>query len=222
MTYCDPYHLLGLCCNPFVSFGIDELIDTSWIDRGLSQSPPVRAKLFVQLLGAQGAGKTSHLLYWQRQTDGVYVSYPPERIRARAQRWRIPPIGDIAYWDEAQAIPRTLLLLALFQAAIHRSTIVVATHADLSWIAKSVGLTVKTIKLPLLDTQTLLKWAQLRIKAAQLPDKETSLHLTPEIAEQILAQSGNSWRAAATHLHVWVAAKKERSLAVRYHKYECT
>jgi hypothetical protein len=212
MTYCNPYHRLGLETNPFISEQIHELIETSWIDRGLSQLPPVKAKLFVQLQGTEGSGKTSHLLYWQRQTGGTYVSYPPLRIRSISQRWRIPPIGDIAYWDEAQGIPQILLIIALKQAAIHQSTIVVATHNDLSFFAKSVGLSVKTITLPLLDIETLLKWAQLRIKAAQLPGQKTSLHLTPEIAQQILAQSGNSWRAAATHLHVW-AASFERFIA---------
>ncbi|MCA1993074.1 MAG: hypothetical protein LDL41_13710, partial [Coleofasciculus sp. S288] len=101
----DPYHRLGLDRNPFISEEFDELIETSWIDRGLSQPPPVRAKLFVQLQGAEGAGKTSHLLYWQRQTEGIYVSYPPQRMHHHPHRWRIPPIGNIAYWDEAQAIP---------------------------------------------------------------------------------------------------------------------
>ncbi|MCM0589296.1 MAG: hypothetical protein ACSI46_00570 [Gloeotrichia echinulata DVL01] len=206
MIYYDPYHPLGLKSNPFISEEIDELIETSWIDRGLSQSPPVRAKLFVQLQGAEGAGKTSHLLYWQKQTEGLYVSYPPERMGYKKQRWRIPPIGDIAYWDEAQAIPVPLLLFALGQAAIYQSTIVVATHADLSWAAQSLGLRVETITLPLLDSQTLLKWAQLRIQLARLSNtKEVRLHLTPAIAEQILAQSRNSWRSAATHLHIWVA-----------------
>lgn len=65
---------------------------------------------------------------------------------------------------------------------------------------------VETITLPLLDSQTLLKWAQLRIQLARLSNtKEVRLHLTPAIAEQILAQSRNSWRAAATHLRIWVA-----------------
>lgn len=208
MTSDNPYHRLGLYCNPFVSEEIDELIETSWIDRGLSRSPSVRAKLFVQLQGAEGAGKTAHLLYWQRQTNGVYVSYPPQRMWHQARRWRTPPIGDIAYWDEAQAIPLPLLLLALGQAAIHESTIVVATHVDLSWAAKSVGLTVKTYTLPSLDIETLLQWAQQRIKAARLPNTtKASLHLTPEVAEQILAQSKDSWRTAAVHLHVWAATK---------------
>ena len=206
MTWRDPYHLLGLYRNPFVSEDIDELIETTWINRGLSQPPSIRAKMFVQVKGAIGAGKTSHLLYWQRQTDGFYVCYPPHPLcQDKGNRWCIPPIGDIAYWDEAQGIPISLLLLALGKAAIHKSTIVAATHCDLSWAAKLVGLRIKTITLPPLDIKTLLQWGKQRIEMARIPTTKVTLDLTSEVAELILAKSNNSWREAATYLHVWAA-----------------
>ncbi|MBF2063573.1 MAG: hypothetical protein IGS39_03950 [Calothrix sp. C42_A2020_038] len=138
-------------------------------------------------------------MYWQRQTGGVYVNY-------RFQKWRIPPVANIAYWDEAQAIPIPLLLIALCQAATKQSTIIVATHTDLSWAARSVGLRVKIIKIPILDVDTLLLWAKQRIQAAKLPNVEqVNLHLTPDIVQEILVKSENSWRAAAVYLHIWVA-----------------
>ena len=214
-TYSDPYHQIGLHRNPFVSEDMMELMQISWIDRGLSSAPPVRAKLFVQIRGAEGSGKTSHLLHWQQQTNGVYASYPPDRMRQVSRRWRVPPIGEIAYWDEAQVIPNPLLLLALAQAAIYKSTIVAATHTDLSWAAQWVGLTVKTIQIPTLDKETLLNWAHLRIMAAKLPNaSEVSLHLTPEVIAEILAKSGNSWRTAATLLHIWAATNARDRVTV--------
>jgi hypothetical protein len=199
MIFEDPYHALGLYRNPFISEEIDELIETTWIDRGLSQPPSIKAKLFIQLRGAEGTGKTSHLLYWLRQTGGVYVTY-------RAKQWQIPPVADIVYWDEAQAIPLPLLLFGLCQGATKQSTIVVATHTDLSWVARSFGLKVKTIVVPILDLNTLLLWAEQRIQTAKLPNaKKVKLNLTQSILEEILVKSENSWRAAAVYLHIWVA-----------------
>lgn len=53
----------------------------------------------------------------------------------------------------------------------------------------------------------MLQWAQQRIEMARLPGTvKVNLHLTSELAESILAISDNSWRTAATHLHVWAAA----------------
>jgi len=207
MKYTDPYHQIGLKRNPFATEETINRLEASWIDRGLSSPPPVRASLFVQIQGPEGSGKTSHLLYWHQRTSGAYISYPT-RPRSLFERWRIPPISDIAYWNEAQMIPWPLLLLGLIWASLCQSTIVVATHADRSWLAQWVGMRVQTFDIPALDNQTLLQWVNLQIMAARLHESiEPGLHPTSEDIAQVLAQSSHSWRAAGLYLHVWAATK---------------
>jgi hypothetical protein len=207
MKYIDPYHRFGLRRNPFATEENVNWLEASWIDRGLSSPPPVRASLFVQIQGPEGSGKTSQLLSWQRCTNGAYISYSFCRRFRPFGRWRIPPVNAIAYWDDAQIIPWPLLLLALTWAALCHSTIVVATHADLSWMARWLGLHVQTFEIPELDTETLLHWAHLHIRAARLHEPiEPGLHPTSEVMAQVLAKSNHSWRAAGHYLHAWAAA----------------
>ncbi|MEM1169872.1 MAG: hypothetical protein AAGJ08_12540 [Cyanobacteria bacterium P01_H01_bin.35] len=96
----DPYERLGLRCNPFLAEQTPGVTDDLWIDRGFSQPPLPRKRSLIQLIGQPGAGKTSHLMHWHKQTRGSYISYSPS-----CERWQIPPVEAIAYWDEADPIP---------------------------------------------------------------------------------------------------------------------
>jgi hypothetical protein len=199
MSPIDPYAALGLAGNPFVATAEAGAAAGEWIDRGLAL-PPVGDRLLLQIMGEMGAGKTTHLLHCQGQIGGIYCCYP-----AGLGRWRVPPVAPIAFWDEADRIPRSLLALALWRAVHLPATIVAGTHADLSGTALQVGLRVQTIYLPKLEVETLLLWATQRIAAARLPDKTVHLSLTPAEAAQIVELAGASWRKAAVHLHVWAA-----------------
>jgi hypothetical protein len=215
-TELNPYRLLGLSQNPFIAeqdSGVDALL---WLDRGFSGAPHPGEKKFIQILGEKGAGKTSHLKHWQRQTGGAYDYYAPGW-----KRWRFPLIDEaetdntlIAYWDEADRIPLPILGIALGWAAQRELTIVVGTHRDLGWVARVSGLSVITIQLPDLDIDTLFQWATLRIKRVQLPGEALGLQLTPLLASKIVTTAGASWRDAADQLHVW-AAQRARTL-VKY------
>jgi hypothetical protein len=200
MNAIDPYIALGLRRNPFIAESHPGVPAHLWIDRGFSQAPPIRANLLLQILGEKGAGKTSHLLHWREQTPGAYCYYPPGWAR-----WKLPTVDAIAYWDEADRIPLPLLYTALWQAARTRATIVAGTHADLSAIARQVGLQVQTLDLPVLQVETLMDWVALRIAAVQLPNTTVKLQLSPTRAAEIIAASGASWRTAAVQLHIWAA-----------------
>lgn len=197
----DPYERLGLRGNPFIAEQIPGVADDLWLDRGISQAPQPKARTLVQLIGEKGAGKTSHLLHWRKQTGGSYRYYPPG-----SGRWQVPPVEPTAYWDEADRIPTPLLLGALAQAARQRATIVAGTHRDLSWAGRFVGLRVRTIEFPKLTPEIILIWAEQRIAAARLPGiRSVGLNLDQANLERISAQSGASWREVATQLHIWAA-----------------
>ncbi len=197
----DPYQQLGLRCNPFIAEQIPGVPADLWLDRGFSQAPSPGTQTLVQLIGDKAAGKTSHLLHWQQQTGGSYAYYPPGW-----GRWKIPPVEAIAYWDEADRIPIPVLLGSLAYATRRQATIVVGTHVDLRWAAYWTGLKVQTIEFPVITFEEIKSWANRRIAAVQLPNvSSVELSLDTETLEEILAQSNNSWRTIATHLHIWVA-----------------
>jgi hypothetical protein len=213
VTLSNPYVALGLSRNPFIAepeAGVDPSL---WLDRGFSTAPQPGAKMLVQIWGEKGAGKTSHLKHWQRQTGGAYCYYAPGW-----ERWRFPslPTGKnqnmISYWDEADRIPLPILITALGLSAQRRMTIVVGTHVDLSRTARSLGLSVVTISLPDLEVAALLQWTTLRIAAVRLPETALGLQLTSSLATEIVATSGASWRDAADRLHVWAAQCAQRSV----------
>ncbi|MGV0024613.1 hypothetical protein [Phormidesmis priestleyi] len=202
MTWIDPYHRLGLRCNPFLAEQVPGVPDHLWLDRGFSQAPVPKSRMLLQIIGEKGAGKTSHLLHWRQQTGGQYAYYPPE-ILGRVQ-W--PPGGAIAYWDEADRIPEPLLLVGLTFAKAQGSTIVAGTHKSLNWAAKIVGLRVQTIRLSCLTIAELRDWTTQRIEAVRLTEAASvRLDLSDEVARSIVQQSGASWRKAATLLHIWAA-----------------
>ncbi|MGD1932463.1 MAG: hypothetical protein ACFB12_26520 [Leptolyngbyaceae cyanobacterium] len=196
----NPYLALGWQANPF-ALGEPVMAQSMWIDRGWSQAPAPAAQQLVQVMGDRGFGKTAHLRYWQAQTGGIYAYYPPGW-----GRFKVPPVQNIAYWDEADRIPKPLLLAALGQTARTRATLVAGTHTDLSPLAKLSGLAVKTICLPPLEAATLRVWAERQIQAVRLPAVSCGLELLPATVQEIAAIAQGSWRAAADELHIWAAA----------------
>jgi hypothetical protein len=198
--YLDPYHRLGLKHNPFivtVNVGVPAWL---WLDFGLETPIPGR-KQFIQLMGEKGAGKTSHLLHWQKQTQGSYCYYPPGR-----EAWKVPPVEKISYWDEADRIPYPFLLYALSKASKQHSTIVVGTHKDLSGVARGFGLQVHKTTLYTLTLESLNIWVKKRLENTLLEGvRESKLKLTKDVAQDIVLKAGSSWREAAVLLHIWAA-----------------
>ncbi len=198
----NPYLSLGLRRNPFVLEDSWAIAPSLWIDRGYSAPPTPKAKQLIQLIGVKGAGKTSHLRHWQAQTGGPYCYYPPGW-----QRLKMPGIGPIAYWDEADRIPFPNLLVALAAAARCHHTVVAGTHADLSRAAFSVGLPIKTIRIAAFDKALLQNWAAQRIEAVRISNVACGLQLEGEKAQEIVVEAKGSWREAADQLHIWAAIR---------------
>lgn len=204
----SPYAALGLSRNPFCTeqvpprqeewTGVEQQL---WLERGHSQPPRPSGRQLVQLLGDKGAGKSSHLAQWRRQSSGPARYYPPDYLG----RWRWPPLAPICYWDEACRIPAPLLWLALGGAALAGHTVCVGTHRDLGQAARIFGLNVQTIALPPITPAELREWAARRVAAVALPEAALGLSLPDSLVTECLYEFPYSWRDLSTKLHIWAA-----------------
>jgi hypothetical protein len=210
----DPYHSFGLKRNPFFAPQDLQIEGDRWLDFGYSQAICPGQRLFIQFLGEKGAGKTSHLLHWQKQTGGHYFYQAP-------WQWQtLPPTQPdlqgtaIAYWDEANRIPLPILIWALKQACKLQVAVVVGSHQNLAPLARLVGYQTKTIHLNHLTLPRLKCWINQHFIAEFLPERspEQTLafqqlqnKLTDQFLLTILNESAGSWRKTATVLHRWLA-----------------
>ena len=195
----NAYEAIGLRRNPFVAESTVGVEPELWIDRGHSDAPAPSSGLFVQFLGPKGAGKTSHLLWWRRQTPGPYRHLPPSW--RRAQRL---PVDGIAYWDEADRSPAPVLWWAIRRAARAGSTVVVGTHVDLAPAARRAGFAVRTIDLAPLSGDEVVAFAHRRIEAVVGHGPGVPM-LSSDEAATVAERADRSWRRAADLLHVWAA-----------------
>ena len=208
MSFVDPYHRLGLRRNPFFAPDCLTIDGEHWLDFGHSVAPFPSQRLFVQIIGHKGAGKTTHLLHWQQQTGGLYFYQKP-------WTWQtIPPSfcpSGILYWDEANRIPIPTLLWVLQKAYRRRMTVVVASHWSLTPWAKVLGFTCKTVYLRPFNQEQLEHWIQKQLNAEKLPSAaEISWQISADQLAEIVQFSKGSWRNAATYLHRWTAQQSRK------------
>lgn len=212
----DPYLALGLKHNPFVAETLDPnnretwsgIAAQRWLERGHSQSPLPQRRQLIQLLGVQGAGKSSHLAHWRQQQSGPY-HYVPAPWH---QRWKWPSIGPICYWDEACRMPRILLWSSLLRASLAGYTICAGTHRDLSFEAQFFGFSVQTIRFGTLTSTEIQQWAQTHIQSAALETNSATLQLPQHLANQLAQEAQGSWREVGARLHAWVAQEGMKRL----------
>lgn len=201
----DPYHRAGLRLNPFAQDALPPDAPV-WVERGLPAPPEPGVGLLRQVIGVKGAGKTSTLRRWQAVAAGPWCYLPPGRGRLR-----LLPVAPLVYWDEADRALPVLRRRALRLAARRGATVVAGTHLDLAGEAAAAGLPVQTVTLAPITPGELTRWASARFAAAALdPNPDPSWTLPAEVAAELAARSGASWRAAGDLLHAWVAGQVAR------------
>jgi len=199
----DRYEHVGLRHNPFaVVDHQSELAEDLFVDRGLAPPPPPGSSTLVQLIGAKGMGKTTHVHHWRRAAPGPYHYVPFEPYR---QRWSRPPIGPIVYADEIDRMPHLVRSNWFRRAAAARSTLVAGTHVDLELQAQRSGLAVVAHHLGPVDRETLAVMVDRRLCLAALsPDGDRFAFSAVEL-EQVLARSRGVLRIAEGLCHELLA-----------------
>jgi len=188
------YERAGLTRNPFVADGPDLM---RAIDRGI-ELPPAD---FVQVAGERGAGKTTLLKQWQQMHGGTY--HYVEQGRAR---WRPVPLrSPIVFWDEADRLPRVVVQRALRAAQLRSIRVVAGTHRNLASAAGAARMTTAVVRLDRLDREQLAAWVQRKIDAVSADPLRVGVVLGVPPIDEVLAESGASWRVAGDRLHGWVA-----------------
>ncbi|MCB0997218.1 MAG: hypothetical protein KDB21_19120 [Acidimicrobiales bacterium] len=200
----DPYRRAGLERNPFCH----DVVAATFIDRGVGPAPEPRQRLFVQLVGVKGAGKTTQLGRWRAEHAGPHHWVPPSR-----GRWRRLPVAPIAYWDEIDRAPVRLVRSALRRASAAGATVVAGTHLDLGHLADDAGLDVRTHDLPALTPAEVRRWAMERLRSARLPGTDRELLLEDSLADDVARDAGGSWRVAGDLMHAWVARQVATAMA---------
>lgn len=192
----DGYARLGLTRNPFVAEQQPGVADELWMERRVA--PPATREI-VQLIGPRGSGKTSQLLRWQRDAPGPYL-----HVEADRSRWRPPPLGTVVYWDEADRIPRIVLTRAIAGLAAGGGRAAIGAHRDLGRAIRHHDLTVRSVVLGRITGDDVVAWARRRIAAVAIDPVDLVPHI--ELAAQLAADSGGSWRVIGDRLHAWMAA----------------
>ncbi len=121
-------------------------------------------------------------------------------------------MGEIAYGDEIDRMPRPLRRWWFRRLARCGATLVIGTHADLSRLARQAGFgrdgaSLDTHVLPPIDRATLDEVLDLRIRAAALGGTEPTGLLTDADRQRILAGSKGSIRRAEAIAHELVAER---------------
>lgn len=196
------YEALGLTKNPFA--WVADVDPGPFLDYLHLATPRPGASRLLQLVGVKGAGKSTHLKYWQSITGGPY--YYVEPIGPAD-----PPLAPIAYWDEADRVSDRQLR-RLFEAARKMlATVVVGTHRDLSAPARASGLHCSTVELGGLSVAILSDWCTARIAMASI--EAPQLIVPDDVLVKVISEVQGSLRAAGDLLHIWVAQQARAATA---------
>lgn len=207
----DRYRRVGLRGNPFAAGETAAASPALFVPRGLPpEAPDPGSGAFVQVIGHSGAGKSTHLNRWRRQTPGPlhYIPYEPYH-----RRWQRPPVGSIVYGDEIDRMPAPLRRRWFRLLASRSSTLVVGTHVDLSDLARRAGFgqagaDLVTYRLGPVDRDELDAMLDARIAAASIDDRARTVSLlTDDDRQRILDRSAGSIRRAETIGHELIAER---------------
>lgn len=201
------YRSIGLSRNPFATEPCDDVPDGLWADRGLPEAPPAAPGSLVEVVGASGAGKTSHLVRWARILEAPYHYTPPG-----PRRWQVPRRTDVLLWDEADRAPWPVRRLVWWRTRRRGGTVVISGHRSLAGEARRAGLSPTTFELGSLGLAHLAAWARRRVAAAALDGMPAWVEDLPLAV--VAATAGASLVEAADLLHVEVARLARESARV--------
>jgi hypothetical protein len=196
---------MGLVGNPFAGE-----VPGPFVDRGLPEPAPrpgARAGTLVQVIGAAGAGKSTHLQHWRRSRPGPYhhVDQAPYR-----HRWRRPPVEEVVYGDEIDRMPRPLRRRWFAALARINALAVVGTHVDLRPVAARAGLAVVTHRLEPPDLATLSLILRRRLDAAAVGVVSPEIAFLAEDLAAVHRRAGGSIRRAEEECHRLLAERVDR------------
>ncbi len=209
----DRYHEVGLRRNPFVAApqtGIDHEL---FVSRGLPEPPGPGRRTLVQVIGDQGAGKTTHVQHWRRATPGPYHYLPR---RPLSGRWHRGPVGPIVYGDEIDRMPRPLRRHWFRELAAVGATLIIGTHRDLARLGRRSGFEVITHHLPPLDRDTLAAIIDRRLQTEAITgdgvetrsDRNRGVfRFDPPDIDRIFERSAGSLREAEVLCHELLAER---------------
>jgi hypothetical protein len=143
----------------------------------------------LQVLGAAGRGKTTHLVAWHHATPSSAYEYVPEG----SDRIRTKPLPAFFFLDEAQRLNRRQL--ARLFANVPR--LVVATHDDLSRFSRRP---VRSLELRGIEPWKLARIVSLRIEAARRNPGPLPT-LSDASLSKLLLQFGDDLRAMEGYLY---------------------
>ncbi len=204
----DRYRAIGLRGNPFAAdedpTADDEAIEHRFVSRGLPQPPPPGSRTIVQVLGDQGAGKTTHVLRWRRLTPGPYHYVPRRPYR---QRWRRPPVGPVVYADEIDRMPKPIRWLWFRALARAEATVVTGTHVELTKQAERAGLQATAHHLGPVDRVTLSAIVDARLRSVAIDPEQPAVVFDDADLAQIHEKSRGSVREAEVLCHELLAER---------------
>jgi len=174
------------------------------VPRGLPEPPVARSKTLVQVIGDQGAGKTTHVQHWRRSAPGPYHYIPRRPYRGR---WLTGPVGELVYGDEIDRMPRVLRRWWFRQLARVEATVVIGTHKDLTRLGKRFGFTVRTHELPALDEETLGTIINRRLQTHALDTRPVLVSFDSADIKRIFDKSDGSLRVAEVLCHELLAER---------------
>ena len=200
----DRYGVVGLHRNPFaVADHGGERAGAVFVDRGVPRPPPPGAMTVVQVLGDQGAGKTTHVMHWRAAAAGPYHYFPK---RPYTQRWRRPPVETLVYGDEIDRMPRPLRWWWFRQLARVEATVVIGTHVDLSRLAMRTGFAAQAHVLDRVDIDTFGAIVERRLEVDAIAGRPR-FHFTDADIESVHAKSQGRLRVAEGLLHELLAER---------------
>ncbi len=201
----DRYLRAGLTGNPFAVAPPSGPPPEAFVSRGLPDPPTEAANTFVQIIGDQGFGKSTHVHHWKSLASDPY-HYIVKRPYWR--RWKLPPIAPVAYGDEIDRMPRPLRWCWFRQLSQRNATLIIGTHRDLENAARKAGFgTCFTHWLEPMDEEVLRRVLQRRLECSSANNGRPTFQFSDADISRIFSESQGIPREADAISHKVLAER---------------